>query len=92
MDKGIQNLLVFELCFQYRELASGFPPKRARDVLVSPWQVTPPLFGVGKTPNFMILTLSMLVKVEVRQSKKYNEMNDTEDVFVRQSGGEIRFR
>ena len=65
---------------------------RARDVLVSPWPVPPTLFCVGKTPDFMMLTLSMSFKVEVPQSMKDNEMNDTEDVCARQSGGEIRFR
>ena len=54
--------------------------------------MTPPLFGVGKTPDFMMLSLSMSVKVEVCQSMKDNEMNDTEDVCARQSEGEIIFR
>ena len=48
--------LVFELCFKHRELTSDFPPKRAWDVLVSPWPVIPPLFGVGKTPDLMMMT------------------------------------
>ena len=38
-----------------------------------------------------MITLSMSVKVEVPQRMKDNEMNDTEDVYARQSGGEIRF-
>ena len=53
--------------------------------------MTPPLFGVGKTPDFMILTLSMSVKFEVPQSMKDSEMNDTEDVCEKQSGDDTRF-
>ena len=56
------------------------------------WPVIPPLFGVGQTLDFMMLTGSMSVKVGVPQSMKGNEMNDTEGVCARQSGGEIRFK
>ena len=34
----------------------------------------------------------MSIKVEVPQSMKDNEMNDTDDVCARQLEGEIRFR
>ena len=54
--------------------------------------MTPPLFGVGKTLDFMILTLSMSIQVGVSHSMKDTEINDTEGVCARQSGGEIRFK
>ena len=50
--------------------------------LVSSWPVTPTLFVVVNTPDFMILTLSMSVKVEVLQRMKYNEMNDIKGVWI----------
>ena len=59
--------------------------------LVSLGPVTPAFFGVGEKPDLMMLTWSMSFKVEIPQSMKNNEMNDTEDVCEKQSGDDTRF-
>ena len=63
-----------------QELSSCFHLSELGMFLISPWPVTSPLFGVGNTPNFMMLKLSMSVNVEVPLSMKDNKMNDTKGV------------
>ena len=56
----------------------------------------PPLFGVGETLYYMMLTLSMSLKVKVpnermrpTSNEAYKEMNDTEGVRIGYSRGEL---
>ena len=58
--------------------------------------VIPPLFGVRKAPDFIMLTRSMSVKVKVSNERMrptsndaHNEMNDTNVVRIGYSRSEI---